>query len=105
MVAKTTERICFYLPHLSTLPLLVSWSVRVSHKSSLESVFCLACSESKELYKILDVSVIICNNGMVFVQVLWGTNGTMKADLDNRHIKEDKIERVEATKHAKHNNV
>ena len=100
MVAKTTERICFYLPHLSTLPLLVSWSVRVSHKSSLESVFCLACSDSKELYEIQDISQIICNNGMVFLQVLWGTNGTMKADLDNRHIKEDQCEEVEETKHA-----
>ena len=86
-------------------PLLVSWSVRVSHKSSLESVFCLACSDSKELYEIQGISQIICNNWMVFVQVLWGTNGTMKADLDNRHIKEDNTEEVEATKHAKHNNV
>ena len=62
-------------------------------------------SDNKELYEIQDISEIICNNGMVFAQVLWGTNGTMKADLDNRHIKEDNTEEVEATKHAKHNNV
>ena len=57
-------------------------------------------SDNKELYEIQDISEIICNNGMVFAQVLWGTNGTMKADLDNRHIKEDHCEEAEETKHA-----
>ena len=57
-------------------------------------------SDNKELYEIQDISGIVCNNGMVFAQVLWGTNGTMKADLDKRHIKEDQCEEVEETKHA-----
>ena len=62
--------------------------------------FLSGLSDNKELYEIQDISGIVCNNGMVFAQVLWGTNGTMKADLDNRHIKEDQCEEVEETKHA-----
>ena len=33
-----------------------------------------------------------------FGQVLWGTNTSVKADLDNRHIKEDETKEKESKK-------